>query len=98
VAGFYLTEDARADLVNIALYTFEHWGGDQERDYIAALYTRFATIAEKPTRGKPSDDILPGLRRIRQGSHVVYFRMVGEEVEIARVLHKRMLPENHFLE
>jgi plasmid stabilization system protein ParE len=32
---------------------------------------------------------------IREGSHVVFFRKAGNEVEIVRVLHERMLPGKH---
>jgi toxin ParE1/3/4 len=52
-------------------------------------------VADNPALGKACDELFPGLRRIPEGSHVVYFREVGGEVEILRVLHERMLPERH---
>jgi toxin ParE1/3/4 len=96
VAGYYLTAAAHADLVDIADRTFERWGEHQEHKYIGDLYRRFADLAANLNLGRACDEIRQGLRRIGQGSHVVYFRAAGEELEIVRVLHERMLPEKHF--
>jgi toxin ParE1/3/4 len=96
VAGYYLTDEAHADLVDIADHTFERWGEQQEEKYIGELYRRFAEVAANINLGRACDELRNGLRRIGQGSHVVYFRTVGEEVEIVRVLHEKMLPEKHF--
>lgn len=96
MAGYRLTEEAHADLVDIALYTAERWGDKQEGIYIGRLYSRFAALAENPALGKACDDIRPGLRRAREGSHVVFFEGAANAVLIVRVLHQSMLPEKHF--
>jgi toxin ParE1/3/4 len=96
VAGYYLSEEAHADLVGIALYTAERWGDRQEEIYIGRLYERFAALAENPTVGRACDDVRPGLRRVQEGSHVVFFERAGTELLIVRVLHQSMLPEKHF--
>jgi toxin ParE1/3/4 len=96
VAGYYLTEEAHADLVDIADRTFERWGEQQEEKYIGELYSRFSDVTANVNLGRTCDELRSGLRRIGQGSHVVYFRTIGGEVEIVRILHERMLPEKHF--
>lgn len=95
MAAFHLQREAEADLLEIGRYTEERWGREQRVRYLAALDQRFHTVANNPALGKGCDDLYPGLRRILEGSHVVYFREVGGEVEIVRVLHERMLPERH---
>jgi toxin ParE1/3/4 len=95
VAGYRLTQEAHADLVGIALYTAERWGDRQEEIYIARLYQRFAALAENPTLGRVCDDVRPGLQRVQEGSHMVFFERDGSEVLIIRVLHQSMLPEKH---
>jgi len=95
VAAFHLQREAEADLVEIGRYTEERWGREQRVRYLTALDQRFFAVADNPALGKACDELYPGLRRIPEGSHVVYFREVGGEVEIVRVLHERMLPERH---
>ncbi len=37
-------------------------------------------------------DVRPGLRRIEQGRHVIFYRLLQTEVKVVRVLHQRTLP------
>jgi len=37
----------------------------------------------------------PGLRRMEQGKHVVFFRREPAGILVSRILHERMLPERH---
>lgn len=95
MAGFFLTRAARADVKEIGRYTQETWGVDQRNRYLGQLDACFQRIGRDPRLGKLAEDVRPGYRRIHEGRHVIYFRCVGDEVEIVRVLHDRMLPENH---
>jgi toxin ParE1/3/4 len=54
-----------------------------------------AKIGANPTLGNSAEAIRAGYQRIRAGSHVVFFRKAGNEVEIVRILHKRMLSGRH---
>ncbi len=83
MAGFFLSEKAKADVKGIGRYTQEQWGVEQRNRYLGAL------------EGHSAETIRRGYRRIREGSHVVYFHRSGNEVEVVRVLHKRMLPGKH---
>jgi len=91
MAGYRLTVEAHSDLVEIALYTQDRWGERQEEAYISQLYDRFAALSDNPLLGRPCDDVRPGLRRVEEGSHVVFFERDGDEVLVVRVLHERML-------
>jgi hypothetical protein len=41
---------------------------------------------------------VPGLRRMEQGRHVVFYRAEPGDILISRILHQRMLPENQDLD
>jgi toxin ParE1/3/4 len=95
MAGFFLSGKAKADVKEIGRYTRDRWGVAQRNRYLGALDACFQKIGANPTLGNSAEAIRAGYRRIREGSHLVFFRRAGNEVEIVRVLHERMLPERH---
>jgi plasmid stabilization system protein ParE len=42
--------------------------------------------------------VRPGLRRMEQGKHVVFFRREPGGILVSRILHERMLPERHAID
>jgi toxin ParE1/3/4 len=95
MAGFFLSGKAKADVKEIGRYTQQRWGVEQRNRYLGELDACFQKIGANPTLGNSAEAIRAGYRRIREGSHVVFFRKAGNEVEIVRVLHERMLPGKH---
>lgn len=95
MARFDLTRRAAVDFDEIAEYTIHRWGEQQAVRYLADLNECFVQLAENPALGRRCDEVAPQLRRIKQGRHVVYFRVHGPGVRILRILHERMLPERH---
>jgi toxin ParE1/3/4 len=95
MAGFFLSGKAKADVKEIGRYTQQRWGVEQRNLYLGELDACFQKIGANPTLGNSAEAIRAGYRRIREGSHVVFFRKAGSEVEIVRVLHERMLPGKH---
>jgi len=93
VARFRFSRRAEADLFNIGDYTFRTWGKAQSDRYIGQLEGCCQLIADNPALGRPCDEIRPGLRRMEQGKHVVFYRQESDGVLISRILHQRMLPE-----
>jgi toxin ParE1/3/4 len=49
-----------------------------------------------PSLGRACDDIRQGCRRYAEGSHTIFYREVGGDIEIVRILHGRMDPDRHF--
>ena len=43
--------------------------------------------AQFPLASRPRDDILPGLRSVAVSPYVVFFRPVGDTIEVLRILH-----------
>jgi toxin ParE1/3/4 len=55
-------------------------------------------LADNPALGRPCDEIRPGLRRMEQGKHVVFYSKEQGGVLISRILHQRMLPEHQVID
>lgn len=87
---FLLTNAAQNDLVGIAKFTQQRWGVDQRNKYLAQLDDTFHQLADNPELGKICDYIKRGYRKFPIASHVIYYRASSNQIEIIRVLHKRM--------
>jgi toxin ParE1/3/4 len=84
---------AEDDMLGIAEYSLRQWGEAQAARYLAQLAGCCRRVADYPLIGRACPRILSGLRRIEQGSHVVFFLVEDGDVLIVRVLHKSMQPE-----
>jgi len=84
--------------MDIAIYTLRTWGQDQTARYLDDREARCRKLADNPSSGRPCDHLRPGLRRMEQGKHVVFFRRDPGGILISRILHERMLPERHSLD
>ena len=95
---YHLSNQARADLRNIARYTTQKWGIDQARRYTDSLLQCLERIAGSPLLGRPCDQIQKGYRRMEQGRHVVFYRQDENGVFIGRILHQSMLPDERVMD
>jgi toxin ParE1/3/4 len=83
---------AEADLDSIVEYSKEKWGSRQTDKYLSRLEDELELLARNPLIGRSCNSILPGLRRLEVGKHVVFYVPTPEGILISRVLHRRMLP------
>ena len=81
---------ASAELRAIARTTKARWGDRQARLYVAELRDRINSLREFPNRFPAFGPEHPGLRKMRCGSHAVFYRIDGEQIEIVRILHESM--------
>lgn len=98
MATVRFTRLAEADLLEIGHYTIRTWGRKQCNRYLRQLEERCRQLADDPTRGRPCDEIRPGLRRTKVGKHVVFYREEAGGILVSRILHERMLPERQAME
>ena len=98
MARFRFSHRAEADLFNIGLYTFRTWGDIQTDRYIRQLEDCCQLLADNPALGRKYDEIRPGLRRMKQGKHIVFYREESGGILICRILHQSMLPEKQAIE
>lgn len=87
--NFKLTPQAVTDLKEIARNTRKNWGVNQRNKYIAELDRCFNFLAENPYRGKDRSEINQGYRSKIQGSHVVFYIINGDYIEIIGLPHVR---------
>lgn len=91
MGSFFLTEAAKSDLKSIAAYTQRRWGKEQRRIYARQFDDAFHMLADTLEAGIACDVIKVGYRKFPLGSHVIFYRPLSEtEIEIVRILHKRM--------
>ena len=99
MARFRVSRRAEADLYNIGLYTLRIWGEAQAERYLRELEDCCQQLADSPRRGRACDEIRPGLWRMEQGRHVIFYREdPGCGILISRILHHRMLPEKQAID
>ena len=90
------TVAAERDLTAIAAYTLEHWGPQQCAKYLDLLERTCERIIPQNLTHALAVPHRSELRRWRCERHVIYLRLLrGGSIEIVRVLHERMLPDNH---
>jgi len=89
-AQFRLTPRAAADLDEIADYTMAEWGPVQMGDYLRSLDRRFDWLAQNPFAGRERNDVHPGYRSFPEGSHVIFYIVSDENVDIIGIPHKSM--------
>lgn len=85
-------EDLRTTYVHIA----EEAGHDRAGDYLERIEKACRTLQTFPERGTVRDQILPGLRVIGfERSASIAFRVIGDTVEVLRVLRRGQdIPSN----
>lgn len=89
-----LNKRAEADLDEIAVYTTAHWGAEQCAKYIERLEDACEELPQTLHHARELSSH-PGVLRYRCERHVIYFCVVGGDIEVARILHDRMLPEHY---
>jgi toxin ParE1/3/4 len=93
---FRLTNQAKSDLKSIAVYTQRKWGKEQRRIYLRQFDDTFQLLAETPDIGTNCDFVKTGYRKFPVTSHLVFYRNINSsEIEIVRILHKRMDVKQH---
>jgi toxin ParE1/3/4 len=88
---------AEIDFDSIARFTKEKWGVRQASLYINQLVADCERLAGNPRLGRRHGNLLPEVRRMESGSHVIYYEPRERGILVGRILHKRTLPERHGL-
>ncbi len=87
---FRLTPRAGADIEAIANYTNETWGHTQLETYLMGLNSRFQWLADNPLAGRERNDVHPGYRSYPEGSHVIFYMVSDDHVDVIGIPHKSM--------
>ena len=80
------TVAASADLNGIWDYTETKWGLAQARKYTTEIRAICHALATGQKRGRATS-ARSGYQKYPCGAHVIYFRDLGDTLEIVRILH-----------
>jgi toxin ParE1/3/4 len=87
---------ARRDLDEILDYSFAEHGEEVAEGYLLTIGAALDRLIDYPELGLARFDLKEGLRSLPAGEHRIYYRIEGDRVSVARVLHKAMDPARHF--
>ena len=88
VTGCRFTPLARQDLEEIWLYSFHHWSHAQADRYISDILTACDGLAAGEIIGLAASEIRPGYWKYFSGSHSIYYKISGPQLDIIRILHQ----------
>ena len=92
MGNYRLSKFAERDLAEILRYTIKTWGIEQGAAYFQLLTVAKTRIVNNPLLpgSKTRDDLADGCRAFRVAKHLIFYRVSGDCVEIARILHESM--------
>ncbi|QFS89854.1 Toxin ParE1 [Mycobacterium sp. THAF192] len=92
---YLLSPAAQADLEQIWAFSVDRWGRDQAEKYLREIQRGIDRVADNPMIGRVCDEVRSGYRRHPDGSHVLFYRVEGNMIDVVRILHKRMEMDLH---
>ncbi len=93
--GYVLSPLARADIDEIWNYTANHWSDAQAERYLRVIENAIKMAASNPKRGRACHEFRMGYFRLSAGSHILFYRIVGDKIDVVRILHQSMDFERH---
>lgn len=90
-----LSKLALGDLEDIYDFTVANWDKSQAEAYIGQLWAALGQLQQDPLRWRLRPDIHAEARATVCGRHLVIYRVRGERIEVARVLHGAMDIKRH---
>ena len=90
MAGYALSPAARADIEEIWDYTVRQWGEAQAERYTRNIRDTCKALGDGTLSGRSAEDIRAGYYKAAVGSHVLFYRVRPNVVEIVRILHRNM--------
>lgn len=82
-------------MIDIWHYSAREHGLEVADEYIRELDDAMLTALEYPKMGADCSQIRNGYRRIRAGSHLIYYIPHKNGIEVIRVLHAHMDAARH---
>jgi len=92
---YRLSRRAEADLESIYDYTLAIWSRTQADKYYGELAEGFEELVSGRRKGRDAG-LGAGIMKSQTGSHVVFYRLSANGIDILRVLHQSMDAERHF--
>jgi len=91
---YVFSKKAVFDLEEIWLYNVENWSVEQADRYYSLIFDEIAYIGKNENSGKPMEHVRKGYRASKVKSHLIFYRISNNVIEIVRILHEQMDIEN----
>src|SRR6185295_2901617 len=91
---FVISRKAVADLEEIWLYTVEKCFIEQADRYYNLIFDEINYICRNIDAGKSMEHVRKGYRASKVKSHLVFYRVQNNTIEVIRILHEQMDIEN----
>ena len=92
---YTLSSAAQGDLERIWDHTVRHWGEAQAETCTRRIQAACEALSNDRLVGRSADDIRARNRKATVGSHMLYYRMQPDVVEIVRIPHRSTDTERH---
>jgi toxin ParE1/3/4 len=87
---YKISQEALFDLSDIWEYTFHKWSKDQADRYYRLIVEEIEFISRNPHLGISYEHIRENYRASKIKSHLIFYRVRSDSIEIIRILHQRM--------
>jgi len=91
---FFISKKAVSDLDEIWLYTIEKWSIEQADRYYNLIFDEINYTCKNINAGKSMEHVRKGYRASKVKSHLIFYRVINNTIEVIRILHERMDIEN----
>ena len=92
--AYVISKKAVSDLEEIWLYTVEKWSVAQADRYYRLIFDEINFICRNSNSGKSMEHVRKGYRASKVKSHLIFYRVSNNTIEMIRILHERMDIEN----
>ncbi len=93
---YRLTPKALADLEDIWSYTCQQWSSEQAEKYHNDIIKAIEALSQGAVVWQKADHVRPGYLKYRVASHILFFTISDDFLDVIRILHMRMDVPHHF--
>ena len=90
-----LSPKAKIDLSGIWDYTCQEWGIEQAENYMQKLWRSMQGLIVDLSTSVDIGYVRKGYRKTLTGSHVIFFKLTDDGINVVRILHQKMDFERH---
>ena len=91
---YRISKKAISDLEEIWFYTVEKWSVEQADRYYHLIFDEIAYICKNENAGKSMNHVRKGYRASKVKSHLIFYKVAKNVIDIIRILHEKMDMEN----
>ncbi|MCX2681303.1 type II toxin-antitoxin system RelE/ParE family toxin [Galbibacter sp. EGI 63066] len=93
---YKISKEAESDLIRIHRYGVKKFGETQADAYFFAFFDHFERISDNPYQFPSADYIRTGYRYCACGVDTIYYRIVGDVVEIMTIIGRQDIDNKIF--